>query len=308
MSGEMILMISNVFIVFIIFVIQMLIPNVTRKNILLGVKIPEDQLKTPRVKEMIKRYRIETSILGIILLGVSSILTYKIPDEKLFGILVIVYLFLFFLVYLRWNKKIKALKIEMQWDELASNIVAVDTNFSKAKSDEKVLSQKWFLIPLGIVLINFILLYYRYPFIAEKIPTHWNFAGNADAWQDKSIWTALIMPFTQLFLMLIFYASYYFMIKSKKQVDPKNPEISIKKNIKFRRIWGVFFVVSATLLVLQFTYIHFMILGIIKTIKVFNYVTLFIAGAMIVSSIVIGVKVGQGGDRLKLEEEKSQDE
>lgn len=304
MSGEMTLVFFNIFIVLVLLIVQLLIPNVTRKNILLGVKIPEDQLKNSRVKEIIKKYRIETSILGTMLLSFGSILMYRMIDEKTFTILVFVYIALFFLVYLRWNKKVKALKIEMQWDQLTSNTVAVETNFSKEKRGEKVLSPKWFLLPLGIVLINFILVYYRYPFIPEKIPTHWDLMGNADAWKDKSIWTAFSLPFTQLFLTLMMYASYHFMMKSKKRVDLKNPEISIKKNIKFRRIWGIFFLVSATLLVLQFTYINLMILGIVGNIKIFNYATIFIAGTMIVSSIVIGVKVGQGGDRLKLEEEK----
>lgn len=301
MSEKMIMLIYNAFMLLTLLAIQLLIPNVTRKNIFLGVKIPEDRFKTDEVKDIIRRYRIETTIVGIFLLIISSAISYKSMNEMMFVAFIFIYIIVLFLVYLRWNKRAKALKKNMGWDKLGTNTVVVDTNLSKGIESEKILSKKWFLIPIGIILINIFLSLYMYPSIPDKISTHWDLAGNVDGWMNKSIWTALLMPFTQLFMAAIMYLTYYFIKKSKKQINPNNPELSIEKNIKFVRVWGIYLLVSTIALELIFTYGNMATLGIVSNMKMFTFITLLVTAIMVIGAIVIGVKVGQGGDRLKLD-------
>lgn len=301
MSEEMIMLLYNIFILGILLAIQLLIPNVTRRNIFLGVKIPEDRLKTDEIKEIIRGYRTETTIVGVILLITSSTISYKFMNEMMFTAFIFIYIIMLFLVYLRWNKRAKELKKNMGWDKLGINTVVVDTNFSKGIENEKILSKKCFLIPIGIILINIFLSLYMYPSLPDKIPSHWDLIGNVDGWMNKSIWTVLLMPFTQLFMGAIMYLTYYFIMKSKKQLNPNNPELSIKKNIKFVRVWGVYLLVSTIGLQLIFTYGNMATLGIVNNMKIFTFITLFLTVIMVIGAIVIGVKVGQGGDRLKLD-------
>ncbi len=300
-SEKMIMLLYNAFILLTLLVVQLLIPNVTRKNIFLGVKIPEDKFNTDEVKKIIKGYRIETIIAGGLLLILSLIIGYKSVYEMMFVTFIFIYIAILFLVYLRWNKRAKTLKKDMGWDKLGTNTVVVDTNFSKGMENEKVLSEKWMLIPIGIILINIFLSLYMYPSLPDKIPTHWDLAGNVDGWMNKSIWTALLMPFTQLFMGAIMYLTYYFIKKSKKQINPNNPEISIRKNIKFVRVWGIYLLVSTIALELIFTYGNMATLGIVTNMKIFTFITLFVTSIMVIGAVVIGVKVGQGGDRLKLD-------
>lgn len=299
MSEKIMLLIYNAFTLLILLVVQLLIPNVTRRNIFLGVKIPEDRFKTDEVKKIIKGYRFETVIVGVILLIISSVIGYKFANEILFMTSIFVYIVILFLVYLRWNKKAKKLKKEMAWDKLGTNTVIVDTNFSKGIEKEKILSEKWMIIPIVIILINTFLSLYMYPSLPDRIPTHWDLAGNVDGWMNKSIWTALLMPLTQLFIAITMYFVYYVIRKSKKQINPINPEISIKKNIKFVRVWGIYLLVSTIALELILTYGNMTTLGIVSNMKAFTFITLFVSSVMVIGAIIIGVKVGQGGERLK---------
>ncbi|MGO3751681.1 MAG: DUF1648 domain-containing protein [Peptoniphilaceae bacterium] len=300
MSEKMIMLLYSIFILLILMIVQLLIPNITRKNIFLGVKIPEDRFKTDEVKKIIKGYRVETIIVGAVLLIVSSVISYKFGNEILFGISILIYIVTLFLVYLRWNKKAKKLKKEMNWDKLGTNTVIIDTNFSKGIENEKVFSKKWMVIPLMIILINIFLSIYMYPSLPDKIPINWDFTGNISGWMNKSIWGALLMPLTQLFIATIMYFVYYVIRNSKKQIEPGNPEISIKKNIKFVKVWGIYLLVSTIILQLIFTYNNMAILGIVENMKIFTVITLVLSSLMIIGAIVIGVKVGQGGERLKL--------
>lgn len=304
MSERIFMGLFNSIVFLIILLTQILTPRITRKNILLGVKIPEEKMKTDEVKDIIRGFTRENIIVGIPALIIISLLIYYIDNIKLFVLSTFLYIGILFLVYIRWNKKSKVLKMEKGWDKLGSKVVVVDTKFSRDRGKASTISRKWFLIPLGIILISTILSIVMYPSLPDKVPTHWDLKGNVNGYMNKSMLVAMLMPLTQLFLAIVIYISYYFMIRSKQQINPNNPEGSLRKNIIFRKAWSIYFVITLTLLEILFTALNMMTLGILNNMKLINIINLIITGIIILGSIVLSIVLGQGGDRLKLKDDK----
>ena len=64
------------------------------------------------------------------------------------------------------------------------------------------------------------------------------------------------------------------MIRSKQQINPNDPEISLKKNIIFRKAWSIYFIVTLTLIEILFTALNMMTLGLFSNMKLFNIYSL----------------------------------
>lgn len=308
MSERIIIVMFNSIMLLIVLLTQILTPRITRKNILLGVKIPEDKMKTDEVKKIIKGFIRENIIVGIPTLIIISLLIYYIENISFLVLSTFIYIGILFLVYIRWNKKSKELKMEKGWDKLGSKVVVVDTKFSRDRGKSGTISQKWFLIPLGIILISTILSLVMYPSLPDKVPTHWDIKGNVDGYMNKSIFVALLLPLSQVIMAIVIYISYYFMIRSKQQINPKDPEGSLKKNIIFRKAWSIYFVIILTLLQVLFTTLNMVSIGILSNMKLINLFHIIMTVIIIIGSIVLSIVLGQGGDRLKLKDDKEPSE
>ena len=308
MSEKMTMALFNGCVLLILLFTQILIIKMSRKDILLGIKIPEDKMKTGEVKEIIKGYTRENLIIGIPALIIISLLIYYIDNIYLFSSSIFIYIGILFLVYLRWNKKTKELKKAMKWDKLSSKTIVIDTKFSRDKGITNIISRRWFLIPLGIVALSAVLSIIMYPSLPDIVPTHWDIKGNVDGWMNKSIMVATMMPLMQLIMVIIMYVSNHFIIISKQQIDSKNPEESLKRNILFRKAWSIYLIVTLIILEIFFTLMNMVTLGILSNMKLINNLNLATTGLIVLGAIVLSVKIGQGGDKLKLkDEEVSQD-
>lgn len=304
MEEKLFVYLLNIGILFVILFMQILTPYISRRNILLGVKTPPNLLKTKEVKDIIKGFIISNIAIGSLSILLISYFLYKFYSITLVTLAPLIFLGILFIIYIIWNKKLKVLKIEMEWDKLATNIVVVDTKFSRDKARVDELSKWWLLLPCGIIAVNLFLSLYKYPSLAEKIPIHWDFQGNIDGYMNKSIPAVLMMPGFQLLMGIIMYLAYYAMKKSKQKIDSKNPELSLKKNIIFRKTWGIYFLVSTVLLELLFTVTNLMVLGILQDLKLFNLVIIIVLTITIGGSIILSLVLGQGGDRIKIHYEE----
>lgn len=304
MSEKMIMVLFNVFILLTLLVMQILITRISRKNILLGIKIPEDKMKTDEVKNLVKGYTKENLIVGIPALILISLLIYYIDNIYLFVSSTFIYIGILFIVYLRWNKKVKSLKKEEGWDKLSSKILVVDTKFSRDKGKNNMVSRRWYLIPLVIVLISSLLSIVMYPSLPDQVPTHWDMKGNVNGYMNKSIMVALLMPITQLSMLILLFFTDYFIKKSKQQIDSKNPELSLKKNIIFRNAWSIYLIVTLIILEIFFTLMNMVSLGILSNMMLINNLLLLGTGFIVVGAIILSMKIGQGGDRINIDGNK----
>jgi uncharacterized membrane protein len=302
MSENMITALFYGFTLLILLILQILTPRITRRNILFGVKIPEDKMETEEVKKIIKGFRRETLIIGIPALILIFILVYYLEHIYILNISIFLYMGLLFIVYLRWNKKSKELKEKNGWGHLGKGVVVVDMRFSRDKEKIVTISKKWFLIPIGIIIISTILSLKMYPYLPDKVPTHWNWKGNIDGYMDKSMFVALMMPMTQVLMTIVIYITYYFSMTAKQQINPRNPEDSLKRNIIFRKVWSIYLIVLLVLMEVFFTVLNMLVLGIIRYIAIIDILGGITFGFAIIGSVILSVVVGQGGDRLKIKD------
>ncbi|NLY21042.1 MAG: DUF1648 domain-containing protein [Tissierellia bacterium] len=278
--------------------IQYLIPNISRKNIFLGVKIPATKLLDEQILNIKRRYQITTLVIGIPLLIIGVILIYFFYDSISFILaLPFIYLVAMFLIYLKYNKEVKLLKETENWIEFSKNKRIVSTNLISEKENIPNIF-KWATIPFLIFIVNVLITSYMYPQLPDSIPTHWDFAGNVDSYATKTLITAFGLPATQLFMIVVIYFSYYSIVKSRHEIDEKNREISIEKNRIFKSAWSSFMYWTLVIIQIIFTFLNLAVLGIIDNSPILSTILLVITLGAVGFSIYLYKKLGQGGERI----------
>ncbi len=300
------IMISTIYAFTFIFMIyiQMIIPKISRKNIFLGIKIPEAKREDKELINIYNNYKKANIIIGVPVAIALIICTYLYTYNFKFIILApFVLIALQFLIYLKYNKKVSELKIRENWIELAENIKIIDTKYISNKDDIQNIF-RWAKLSFFILIINVIIGIYMYSRLPDIIPSHWNFQGVADGFSEKSLFSVFGIDFMMLFLIVVFYYSYYSMMKSKHEINSDNPELSIEKNKIFKNAWSSYFKFSTILMVLLFSFINLSILGIFTKTRLSAIITILVVAIMCVLSIYLTLKMGQGGQKIKLDSEE----
>lgn len=306
MTERVYLMIIYTSTLLILLILQMLMPKLIRKNILFGVSIPTNKLDDKDIKLMYKCYKKDNLIIGVPALTVISYLLYISKSPKLQTILMFSYIGVLFFIYLKYNYKAKKLKKERGWDKLGRKIVVVDMKYSRDKSKVGNISHLWFLIPLGITLFNFILAFIVYPSLPSKIPIHWNFQGEITNYRDKSYGVVLLLPLIQLGMVCIFYFIYWMITNTKQQIDPNNPEESLKRSIIFKKAWSIYLLILLILVTVEFSILSLLTYGIVfETTRAVDILNWIILAFSIIGGLVLSMKLGQGGEKIKLKEKNS---
>lgn len=307
MSENIFLSIYMFFIMIFILVIQIITPKVTRKEIAFGVRIPSEEAKSKEVVGIYKNYVRNNFIICLPSIFIITLINYYIAQVSFIVISIFIFMGISFTVYLISNNKIKKLKNEKKWLQSGKGIVMVDTSLSKQKN-QVLVSPWWFIIPVALIILNIAIGYHAYPLLANKVATHWDFSGNPNGWQNKSIFLIWEMPIAEMFMVAVFFVSYKVIGWSKQQISSSNPEASIKRNLIFRRKWSIYMVVSTIIMTLLLTLGTLQIMqvlivkGTTMMIVVFGTIALFL-----IATIVISIKLGQGGSNIKLDEEDDTD-
>lgn len=305
MKENLFLCIYLFFIFLLVLVINLLTPNFTRKEIVFGVRIPGDKTDSAEIKDIKRQFVKNNLMIGIPFILLFSFLNYEFPDVAVVLFTVFAFVFINFLVYMISNRAVKALKLTGSWFQGKKQAVAVDIGYSRDK--DKTLVSPWlFLIPIFIILMNIILGYANYASLPHRVPTHWDFSGNVTGYQTKSIFLIWEMPFVQMAVTVIIFMTYKIIGWSKQQTNILNPEISVKKNRRFRKMWSIYTVFLAVAVDLLLTVGTIQIFGVIKISPLF--VGIFIIAFVIFTiliSLVISIKIGQGGSNIKIGEQGS---
>lgn len=287
---------------------QMVSLNASKKDIFLGIRIPESERNNDELKNLGKKYIYTNLIIGIPTIIIFSILIYKIVYLWLFMVLIFVFIFIDFLIYYRYNRLVSSLKLEKKWLKTKKQVVAIDTNFSK-KDYNKIMPSVWwfsisFLIIAACVIINII----HYPKLPYRFPTHWGLDGKPNGYSIKSYSSVFSMPLIQLFMVAIMFFSYKTIGWSKREINPNAPEESKIRNLKFRRIWGIY------IIVINYVMLLILAIGDLQTMQIISPntkmilpFTLIISFGITAVSIIISIKVGQGGSKLKIKQENKVD-
>lgn len=283
-----------------VYLSMMFIPYWTRKTESFGVSIPEGIYTTEELKGMRKQYVLFISILSIavtlifLLLGTSFAL-----DEQtlslLFSGLIFVFIFLSFLIYLIFHRKMKVLKQKHSWSANKSQLVVIDTSFRKQKLTH---SNLWFALSFLIVVVTVVITFQNYQTMPNEIPTKFNFNGEVTNWMDKSYRSVLMIPIMQVYLTLLFIFINSIIAKAKQQVNAENPEDSLQKNIIFRRRWSAYVIIIGIAIVLLFAFIQISMVYPIDP-GLMTLIPLIFTIGVVIGSIALSITTGQGGSRVR---------
>ncbi|KEI86730.1 membrane protein [Clostridium botulinum B2 267] len=280
---------------------QIVTPKTTRKDIFLGVRIPEEESEKMEIKDIYRSFVLWNIMISLPVIFLLSFIVYKFNNIGLFVLFTFIYIFISFLIYLKFNNDVKKLKSNKNWFKNKKQVIAIDTEFSSEDANKSLISPWWFLIPILIILITIFMNIKAYPNLPNKVATHWDFNGNVNGYQNKSTFLIYQMPLMELFITSIFFLCYKIIGWSKKQISAVNPEESKTRNKLFRRILSIYITFSAIAMTIFLSIINFQIMKVIDiNDKYMMYFSLIFTLSIIIATILLGVKVGQGGSNLKL--------
>ncbi|MBV4425459.1 DUF1648 domain-containing protein [Clostridium tyrobutyricum] len=295
------------FIFMVVTIVSVLMPKLSRKEIVFGVRVPESKINMQEIRDIKKRYVVNNLLIEIPAAVLFTFLNYIFFSVGMILFTVFAFIFINYFVYLISNRQMKALKNQQNWFNGKKQSVVVDTDFSRERINTLV-SPWFFIIPVIIVVINIALGYSNYSGLPSRVATHWDFSGNITGYQNKSLFLIWEMPITQIFITAVFFICYKSIGWSKQQLSPPNPKSSARKNRVFRRVWSIYMTVFCIFMNSIFTMANFMIFSIFNiNPKIFGFIIIAFIVIVFSSIIVISLKLGQGGANIKLPGEKIAD-
>lgn len=274
------------------------IPYWTRRTESFGVTIPQKIYPSAELKKMRKQYAGYTSIFALLLLIVLFALDWNVSEQVLgiqLSIIIILYLIVSFLIYLKFHLEMKKLKAKRNWNEGKSERLFISTNFYQ---DKLRYSNLWFLISFFITFIVIFFTFKNYHLLPERIPMQYNFSGEVTTWADKSYRSALLFPVLMLYMTLIFLFVNTIISWAKQQIDSEDPEKSLKQNAMFRRRWSLFTIIGGIALTLLLAFAQISLFFNFSP-EVFMIITLSFTVLLIGGAIYLSFTTGQGGSRIK---------
>lgn len=273
-------------------------PNFIRKTLIFGVVIPEEVSERQEVLSLKKLYKRNYGLsagITAILVNVVGIYFDNIHVSN-FGILLMIVVMT--INYLYIHKKAKALKEEKGWTVNKKQLVVVDTSHTY---NNRLPSLHWFWLPICILIFTLILTIIQYPYLPEKIPTHFDFLGNITDYSDKNFFNVFILPLTQLAMIVMFYFIYRILRSAKTNINAARPRTSSLQNQIAKRYWAIYLLGFLVLINLQFLYLQLYVLQVIHYVGgwniIINMVTLLFS---LLGAIVVSIMTGQSGSRVKI--------
>jgi len=284
-----------------------IIPMLSRKNIIFGVKFPHSMQDSEDVLQIKKHFKISFPIFMIFFIIFSGIFLANTRDLNLGGLLIIIQALIMFIFYAYFNKKMKAIKSDpSKMPPRTEAVVTVDTSF---RNKNLTISSLWYILPLVIVLLNFGIVALNYHSIPQKIPMNYDFSGEVTNYASKTFFTSFLMPLLSLFFLVIFFFINLIIKYAKQNIDTAQPKKSSVQNRIFRYKWSKFTFLSGTALILSLFLSSLSQLEIypLPPYYVFFFV-MFIIFIIVFSAIYLSLKLGQSGAKIRvnIEEEEEQ--
>ena len=283
------------------------VPYMTRETVSFGVTVSEYNYYSPTLRALRRKYA-TYSLIGssvIIFSCLYFLIASKEKSTPLIGLLgTAVFTVYFITLYFIFYFKMKLIKQSLPIQVTTAQKVMVDTSFRQQKL---IYSNYWFIIPFSIVIIMATITLLNYEALPDVIPTKFDIQGNVTSSTSKSYLSVIGLNLIQLAMIGLMMFVNWSIKTSKQQLSVTDPTTFAAKNIKFRRRWSLFTIVTSFLLTLLFAMIQ---------INMFNphqlfvqVISLTIPVVIILGAFVISIRSRQGGGDLrnpKKEQERSQ--
>ncbi|KGR89028.1 DUF1648 domain-containing protein [Lysinibacillus boronitolerans] len=243
--------------------LQIVVPYIVRETIVFGVTVPEQKIKHPILAQLKKQYVQFVGGTGIVFL-IIMIISYNqlAPSESMQSIVLLSCLFSMLTVsmVLYWinHQKVSTLKKQEQWGVNIKQVRAIDLT---ARSRDEMLPWSFFAVPLGISVFLIIYTVLHYDQMPNDIAVHWGPSGEADAWRDKTYFTAISLPLIMLMMQCMMWGITDSIKRSAIKLAVNHKEESLEDQLKTRKYmsWQILMIsyaLTALLTILQLSNIY----------------------------------------------------
>jgi len=281
----------------------MVMPQITRKSLLFGVKIPMEQAESREARALKKSY-IATCMLGIILLLAICVVQFVFwRDLTLLAVIYIPLLIipLFYAAFIpNWKKAVK-LKAEKGWQ--VPNVVYAEIGSSHSRGKLHNLPWAWYIICAVAIIAYVAIVIARYDYLPDMIPRRFDESLQPIRYVEKTLLEVLMMPLITVGTLLMMVPVGVVIEKAKLQIDAAKPRLSFAQHKVYRRRMGH---------AMGFLTLMMITLLIAAGIPILYPVSPAVGQPLFWASMVCGVvvpvgvlvvvkmKTGQGGNKVKL--------
>jgi uncharacterized membrane protein len=273
--------------------VSLLMPSLTRRDLLFGATVSPNARDTSEGRAIIRRYRIGVLLVAIGL-AIGLALLWALAPATFWANLWIVVIPLVLVL-------MPEIPYLLAWR--ASRALAVAAPPPSAPVSSAGLRPRryadyvpliWEALPLALIALTASYLAMTYAAAPAIIPTHFDAAGNPNAYSNKSIGSYFLPVWTQLFLYILITFLSVLTVGAKTQ--PTAADETFRRRM-LRYLFGVKTLMTAMMGVLAYAVAQ-SALSSHANINWILWVTLGVVVVVLGSAIWIGVTTGQGGSRL----------
>lgn len=277
----------------VITVILLLVPSMARRDLLFGVTVAHNARDTAEAKAIIRRYRI-----GVLLIAIAQAiglaLLWMLASPHFWSSLWIVVIPLALAL-------IPNIPYLLAWR--SSRALAVALPPTSAPSPSAGLRPRryadyvplvWEALPLALIALTASYLAITYAAAPAIIPTHFDAAGNPNAFSAKSIGSYFMLVWTQLFLYTLITFLSVLTVGAKAQ--PTTADETFRRRM-LRYLFGIKTLMIAMMAVLAYAIAQSALNGYANT----GWILWVVIGVVVVvlgGAIWLAITTGQGGSRL----------
>lgn len=278
---------------------QILTVYITRKSLLFGVRIPEANIKDPRVLSLKNLYSMLIVISTATILVAFTFFLNGAESRVILMWSLLIYLpllLVYSLVYIYCWRRALTLKNEKGW------VVAkrLSAQISMSASRKKSIPYNLYVIPILIMAALSAYALSIFESLPEMLPTHFGLNMQPDAWAPKSLSVILFPLGMSIFLAGTFIFSNYAIVRQKLQVSVEKPELSYAQHREYRTLMGRVFAVSNFVFTLLFAMILLLTIEAIPSeyAGMVGFIMMVLTVVTTLALVIVGFKAGQGGANL----------
>lgn len=277
-------------------VIQTAIPYLVNRTVVFGVMVPEQYIEDKTIKKYKKYYSLSVALLSIVIL--VSYLVWVLSNERLDNqvaltgaVIEFALIFISITFYLYYHAKTKQLKQQNNW---AENLKPMKVTDLSIRSQDEMLPWYLYLLPIISTIGLMIYTLMNYDILPNQIPTHWGPSGEADAFTDKTPFSAIKLSLGLLMMQLMFLGIHIATKKSGIKLSATSLESSRNRQLSLRKYssWLLFVVLLGITMLMS--YFQLMTIhpeigkGFVKLIIPFSFLILVLIG-----TLIFAIKVGR---------------
>ncbi|MDR0294424.1 MAG: DUF1648 domain-containing protein [Oscillospiraceae bacterium] len=287
--------IVNLFIALLCGILLPVVPRLTRKTFLFGVRVPPEAQDDPEARAMKKNY------VAACLCGTAAVLALTVtqyilaPRITLLGSLILPLLFIpiQMAAFIPNWKKAGRLKAERGWT--VPNAVFADTASSHSRGTLAEMPWGWYAAAGLLVCAGFAAALAVYPSLPDTIVTHYGGSGIPNGWGGK--WQVFIVPFVSLLITASMVPVGIMFVRAKLQIDRTDPMLSFAQHTLYRRKMGNAIGALVLSMAAVLTFVGFTMLW--PELTAYLWVIHIFYAPPTLWLIVLSVRCGQGGCKLK---------